>query len=194
MPRLHNLITASNAEERQSILDYVEAGQAEINSELRSGRPPRPNTLEFLHALHDMHDYSGTSYRVSRVQDDGLAALKRGKGGLFSDAGVQSASILPAHAREWATSWARDQAGPDTHELITIFDETVPQKNLSTGTLADHVAVPPLATLKLTSLQTDGPRYFAFFSGPGDARGPIRDIFTGAKRTGANVAAGYFGY
>jgi hypothetical protein len=129
-----------------------------------------------------MQPYIGASYRVSVITARSLAALQHGEDQLFSDRGVQSACVLPRHVAAWAKSRTGKRVVADTHVLFSIFDETVPQKNLATPMLVDHVVAPPGTLLRLDALRVDREQVIAHFCGVDEAEGPVRDLYSGALR------------
>lgn len=153
--RLATLVRRSNAGLHTAIHDFVDSGHRHINHALRQALPPDAIVRRFLDELQLMDDYAGTSYRVWTISRDGLSTLQRAQGQPFIDLGALCAFVLPGHAAEWATranavGAHRDE---DTQQVFSIFDETVPQKNLSTGQCADLVAVPPGLPLVLKALR-----------------------------------------
>lgn len=151
--RLGELVRLSNAQMHRAIVDFVDGGHRRIGAALRTAAPPTPEVRRFLDELRSMRDYVGTSYRVSQITRDGLAALRRGDGRPFADPGAQCAFVLPSSAAQWAKRGATAQLRAGAYRLFTIFDESVPQKNLSTARLADHVIVPPATPLRLKALR-----------------------------------------
>ncbi|MFM0335920.1 hypothetical protein [Paraburkholderia fungorum] len=154
--RIDELVRRSNAARHTAITSFVDGGHRHIGETLRSAVPPDALVQRFLDALQLMQDYVGTSYRVSQISRVGVAALQRGKGRYFADPGVQCAFVLPCNAAAWAINAAEAQPRDGAHRLFSIFDESVPQKNLSTALLADHVVVLPGVPLRLTGLRIIG--------------------------------------
>jgi hypothetical protein len=187
--RLDDLIRRSNADLYTAIAKFVDGGHRRIGEALRSALPPDTDVLRFLAELQLMEDYVGTSYRVSAISAGGLAALQRGTQRHFADRGVQCAFVLPGHAAAWAARASEARLRDGAHRLFTIFDESVPQKNLSTARFADLVAVPPATRLRLKALRViavQGPaspgktRVVAHFALADPACGAPYDLYSGA--------------
>jgi hypothetical protein len=192
LQRIDRLVRRSNAESHTAITGFVDGGHRHIGEMLRSAVPPDAIVQRFLDELQLMKDYVGTSYRVSQVSCDGLAALQRGRSRHFVDLGVQCAFILPDNAAAWAISAVQAQAHDGAYRLFSIFDESVPQKNLSTTLLADHVVVPPGTPLRLTGLHVvrgraakgpGQPRIIAHFARADPTCSTPYDLYNGARAT-----------
>jgi hypothetical protein len=184
--RIDRLVRRSNAELHTAITDFVDGGHRHVGAMLRSAVAPDAIVQRFLDELQLMQDYVGTSYRVSQVSCAGLAALQRGRGRHFADLGVQCAFVLPRNAAAWAINAVQAQPRDGAYQLFSIFDESVPQKNLSTALLADHVVVPPRTPLRLTGLRIMGgraalgpgrPRIIAHFASADPACGIPYDLY-----------------
>ncbi|PQV44284.1 hypothetical protein B0G83_12533 [Paraburkholderia sp. BL21I4N1] len=134
------------------MIEFIDSGHRHINETLRNALPPDETVQGFLDTLPLMADYTGTSYRVSHITRTGLAALQRGHARRFADLGAQYAFVLPRNAAAWALRTASAYPHDGLCELYSIFDESVPQKNLSSSRLADLVVVPPASTLCLKAL------------------------------------------
>jgi hypothetical protein len=187
--RLDDLVRRSNAARCRTITDFVDCAHRPIGESLRSGSAPDAAVQRLLDALRSMQDYAGTSYRVSRISRNGLAALQDGVGRSFADRAVQCAFVLPSSAAAWARHAAASPGCDDEYPLFSIFDESVPQKNLSSPRLADCVAVPPGTALRLTSLRLIGyeaaaspsrARIVAQFGWAGLSCGTCCDLYSGA--------------
>ncbi|CAE6848788.1 hypothetical protein R69927_07042 [Paraburkholderia domus] len=190
--RIDALVRRSNAGLHPAITRFVDGGHRHIGETLRSAVPPDTVVQRFLGELQLMEDYVGTSYRVSQISRDGLAALQRSRGRYFVDLGVQCAFVLPSNAAAWAINAAQAQPRDGAYQLFSIFDESVPQKNLSTALLADHVIVPPATPLRLTGLRTiqgrgatgpGRPRIVAHFARADPACGTSYDLYNDARGT-----------
>lgn len=113
----------------------------------------------FIAALASMNDYVGTSYRVSQIAHQGLATLllvpaqPDGTTPVFIDAAPQAAFVLPGHAAAWAQRAPGVMPVVGMCRLFSIFDESVPQKNLSTPRHPDLVVVVPDTPLRLKALR-----------------------------------------
>lgn len=186
--RIDGLVRRSNAGLHTAITGFVDGGHRHIGETLRSAVPPDAVVQRFLDELQLMEDYVGTSYRVSQISRDGLAVLQRGRDRHFVDLGVQCAFVLPSNAATWARNAAQPRGG--ACQLFSIFDESVPQKNLSTALLADHVIVPPGTPLRLTGLRIirsqdaagpGHPRVVAHFARADSACGTPYDLYNGAR-------------
>lgn len=187
--RLDNLIRRSNADLHTAMTAFTDGGYRHVGESLRSGSPPDALVQRFLDELQLMQDYVGTSYRVSQITRDGVVALRRGRDRRFADRGAQCAFVVPSNAAAWAMRVAAVQQRDDTCWLFSIFDESVPQKNLSSALLADCVVVPPGAPLRLKALRniaargtaSPGPvRIVAHFARADQACGPAYDLYSGA--------------
>ncbi|MFL9869581.1 hypothetical protein PQR67_35885 [Paraburkholderia fungorum] len=188
--RIDALVRRSNAGLHTAIIDFVDGGHRHISETLRSAVPPDAVVQRFLDELQLMQDYVGTSYRVSQISRDGLAVLQRSRGWHFFDLGAQCAFVLPSNAAAWATNAVQTQPRDGARTLFSIFDESVPQKNLSTALLADHVIVPPGTLLRLTGLRiirgqgatgAGRPRIIAHFTRADCACGAPYDLYNGAR-------------
>ncbi|CAE6820021.1 hypothetical protein R69888_06059 [Paraburkholderia haematera] len=194
LQRIDGLVRRSNAGLHTAITGFVDGGYRHIGETLRSAAPPDALVQGFLDELQLMEDYVGTSYRVSQISRDGLAALQRGRGRgrgrHFVDLGVQCAFVLPCNAAAWAINAAQARPRDGAYQLFSIFDESVPQKNLSTALLADHVIVPPGTPLRLTGLRIISgrgatgsrcPRIVAHFARADSACGTPYDLYNGVR-------------
>jgi hypothetical protein len=190
--RIDELVRRSNAALHPAITGFVDGGHRHICATLRGAVPPDARVQRFLDELQFMQDYAGTSYRVSQISRAGVAALRRGKGRYFADPGVQCAFVLPCNAAAWARNAAEAQPRDGAYRLFSIFDESVPQKNLSTALLADHVVVLPGVPLRLTGLriigdpEARGPgraRVVAHFAWADSACGTPYDLYNGDGAT-----------
>jgi hypothetical protein len=150
--RLDDLIRRSNAALNPVMTDFVDGGHRRIGEALRGRLPADATVQRFLDELRFMQDYVGTSYRVSQILPAGLTALQRSLGRHFADRGAQCAFALPGNAAAWATHAAEAHLCDGAYQIFSIFDESVPQKNLSTARCADLVVVPPATPLRLTAL------------------------------------------
>ncbi|HEX7817083.1 dermonecrotic toxin domain-containing protein [Dyella sp.] len=162
---LTSLLQTSNAETHQSINEYNEAGEREINAPLRNGQTT-PATTAFLGELKQMNSFQGKAYRRAMVTAKGAAKLKNGVGKTFMDTGIQSASTQPFNAFAW-DRWA-DHTGPAeaNQRVMYVFDESIPKKNLSTGHLPDHVAVAPDTLMKVMATKEKDGVLFVYMSFP----------------------------
>jgi hypothetical protein len=149
------LMQDSNAENFHAIVDYVERGHGMINFELRGDRPISPETVSFLREFAQLSAYDGVAYRAAEVERGGREALST-VGALVMDDGVQSASVLDCNAREWLAEMGGAGLRKDLCKVLMIFDDTVPKKNLSTGFLLDHVAIPPKTMLSVSGARMHG--------------------------------------
>jgi len=189
--RLDDLIRRSNAERYPAITDFVDGGHRRIGAALRSVAPPDATVQRFLDELRLMEDYVGTSYRVSQITSSGLAALQSPLRRHFADRGAQCAFVLPGDAAAWAARAAEARLRDGAYRLFSIFDESVPQKILSTARLADHVAVPPGTPLRLKALRIIAGqgaaslgqiRIVAHFAHADHQCGPRHELYSGARR------------
>lgn len=188
--RIDGLIRRSNAGLHTAIIGFVGGGHRHIGEMLRGAMPPDAVVQRFLDELQLMQDYVGTSYRVSQISRDGLAMLQRSRGRYFVDLGAQCAFVLPSSAAAWARNAAQTQPRDGAYQLFSIFDESVPQKNLSTALLADHVIVLPGTPLRLTGLRIirgrdaagpARPRIVAHFARADSACGAPYDLYNDAR-------------
>jgi hypothetical protein len=187
--RLDALIRCSNAVLYPAITGFVDGGHRRIVEALRGALPPDAAVQHFLDELRLMQDYVGTSYRVSQISSSGLAALHCGLERQFADRGVQCAFVLPGDAAAWAAHAAEARLRDGAYRLFSIFDESVPQKNLSTPQCADHVVVLPATPLRLKALRivaAHGPanpgkaRIVAHFTRADRVCGTPYDLYSGA--------------
>lgn len=188
--RLDTLIRRATTERQPAMSHFIGGGHRHINERLRNALPPDAAVQAFLDALPLMADYTGTSYRVSHITRTGLAALQRGQVRRFADLGAQCAFVLPRNAAGWALRTASAYPRDGLCELYSIFDESVPQKNLSSARLADLVVVPPATTLCLKALRfvasaepasAGGARVVAHFAGAEPSDAARYDLFSGAR-------------
>jgi hypothetical protein len=184
--RIGGLVRHSNADLHTAITGFVDGGHRHVGEMLRRAVPPDAIVQRFLDELQVMQDYVGTSYRVSQVSCNALATLQRGQDRHFVDLGAQCAFVLPCNAAAWAISAGQAQPCDGAYQLFSIFDESVPQKNLSTTLLADLVIVPPGTPLRLTRLRIMGgrtavtpgrPRVIAHFARANPACGTPYDLY-----------------
>ncbi|WGS51074.1 hypothetical protein LFL96_06110 [Paraburkholderia sp. D15] len=163
--RLDALIRQANAQSQTALTAFITGGFHAINGVLRAASPPSDPVRRFLDELRQAADYTGTSYRVSYVMRAALAALQRGHARQFTDLGAQCAFVLPRNAAAWALRATRPAQHAGLCELYSIFDESVPQKNLSTDACTDLVVVPPGTRLRVKAL-----RLVAIAAPAGDGR------------------------
>lgn len=179
---LVSLMNGSKAEQFQSMSHYTEAGSDEINSVLRTQTDPGAypkNVKDFLSDLKQQADYEGMAYRYSYISPEGAKKLKSGVGKVFRDPGVQSASIQPTNVKEWGT-WAKsDEVTKGSQPVIYAFDEYVPKKNLASGTLPDHVAVPPDASLEVVATKEKDGILYVYLTAPAKMPKQRYNLFDG---------------
>jgi hypothetical protein len=191
--RLDDLVRRSNAGLCGAMIRFVDADHRHIGESLRNDWPPDLAVHRFLDELPSMQDYRGTSYRVSWITRNGLAALLEpdSVGRPFADRGAQCAFVLPSHAAAWARHRLAAPACVGAVPLFSIFDESVPQKNLSTALLVDCVVVPPGTPLRLKTLRLVAGKaatglhrahVVAQFASAGLSCGAPRDLYSGAPR------------
>ncbi|MEX1830059.1 DUF6543 domain-containing protein [Luteibacter sp. CQ10] len=174
------LIQKSNAEQKPHVVDYIEAGSKTYNQELRSGSIS-DDTRGFLDEFMSLSDYHGRSYRSAYVTPEAVEALKSPEPRAFSDRGVQSASTQPINAHDWHRTWANDGVPSTDQKVVFVFDEKVPQKNLSTGFLADHVAVAPDTPLEVVTTREHDETLFVYLR-PSSLT-DVHDLYTGTPRS-----------
>ncbi|UZJ59992.1 hypothetical protein OKW98_26315 [Pseudomonas sp. KU26590] len=180
-PRFLTVAGSARAELYPELLDYIEAGSAEINQRLRSGARTH-RTQVFLNQFYRLRSWSGNAFRAAHVTDESLQHLRRELGAVFVDAGVQSASISRGNAVRWSLdSFVTDQAGSNTHPVFLIFAPSVPKKNMFSGFLADHVAIPPGTRLQLSAFREVNGQAFAYFTAPEKLVYETFDLFTGER-------------
>jgi len=179
--RFLTLAERGKAEQYPELLDYIEGGSAEINQLLRSGaRTPR--TQAFLNQFYRLRSWKGDAFRAAHVTDESLQHLRRELGAVFVDAGVQSASISRGNAVRWSLDrFVTDKAASNTHPVFLIFAPSVPKKNLFSGFLADHVAIPPGTRLQLRAFKEVKGQAFAYFTAPDSMVYETFDLFTGER-------------
>jgi hypothetical protein len=189
--RLDDLVRRSNAGLYSAMSHFVDGGHRPIGELLRGGSLPDPLVQRFLDELQSMQDYVGTSYRVSQITRGGLAALQGTGNRCFVDLGAQCAFVLPSNAAALARRRAAAQRRDGAHLLFSIFDESVPQKNLSTARFVDCVAVLPGTPLRLTNLRifaaqgdrsSARARIVAHFAAADQACDAPYDLYSGAPR------------
>jgi hypothetical protein len=180
-PRFLALAERARAELYPDLLDYIEGGSAEINQLLRSGART-PKTKVFLNQFYRLRSWKGDAFRAARITDEGLQQLRRELGAVFVDAGVQSASISRGNAVRWSLdAFVADQAPSNTHPVFLIFAPSVPKKNMFSGFLADHVAIPPGTRVQLRAFHEVNGQAFAYFTAPDTMVYETFDLFTGER-------------
>lgn len=184
----------SNVEQFPSIIDYIECDTYSINKSLREGNLGPSHIKQFLEDFDQLEPYDGAAYRTAYITKSGAACLLNGKGKIFLDQGVQSASTQPFNAFEWK-SWAKDNVTESAVQQIHfVFDDTVPKKNLSySALLMDHVAIPPGTPLKLLaakmrqeesqneSKQLLDDVLYVYMTSPTKTPDRVFDLFSGEK-------------
>ncbi|WP_294737208.1 DUF6543 domain-containing protein [uncultured Pseudomonas sp.] len=179
---LTNLARQSKAERYQSMSQYTEAGSDEINNVLRN-QPDKnlypKEVKDFLSDFNAQADYTGTSYRYAHINQEGAEALKKGVGKVFRDKGVQSASTQAINVKQWDT-WAAGNVSPKAEKpVIYVFDDSIKMKNLSSGLLPDHVAVPPDVSLEVLATKEKDGILYVYFGGPTKAPKQRYNLFDG---------------
>ncbi|MCJ2372466.1 hypothetical protein [Pseudomonas sp. RGM 3321] len=175
------LSKTSNAEDFPEIVAYVEGGSADINPLLRSG-VRNTTTRNFLHEFHQLREWRGGAFRATYVSSEGMARLEREAGAVFTNNGVQSASISRSNAVGWSNDgFVRSNASAGNHPVFFIFDPDIPKKNMFTGFLADHVAIAPGTRLQLGATQRLNDQFFAYFTVPEQVVDSTYDLYTGEQ-------------
>ncbi|KPW18810.1 Uncharacterized protein ALO83_00222 [Pseudomonas cannabina pv. alisalensis] len=175
------LSRASNAENFPEIVAYAEGGSTDINPILRRGAR-NARTRRFLQQFYRLKEWHGTAFRATYVSTEALACLERETGAVFTDNGVQSASVSRANAVRWSQDgFVNSNATAENHPVFFIFAPAVPKKNLFTGFLGDHVAIAPGTPLQLGATQRLNCQVFAWFDVPEQILGSTYDIYTGEQ-------------
>ncbi len=177
---MKELIVNSNAEDLEAIEDYADKDTHGINEDLRSGEDTE-ELRQFLEEFKQLNDYTGKAYRTAFVTPEGADALRNGVGKVFQDKGVQSASIAVRNSLSWE-SWAEEQVeelGNATQKVVYVFDESLPKKNMSLGSGADHVALAPDEPMQVMAFKDDGDKLFIYFSKPSRASEATYNVFNG---------------
>jgi len=181
---LTKLINESNAEEYGEIEEYIDKDSNAINASLRAGEP----TVEvgmFLEEFGELNSYEGKAYRSAFVTADGAEKIKQGVGHVFQDAGVQSASATVRNVTEWE-NWATEQAEEQadaTQQVVYVFDESIPKKNLSTGFVPDHVAVAPGQPMQVLDVQEADNKLFVYLTKPSTVPDYTYNLYDGSQVT-----------
>lgn len=172
-----------NKGESPRIKDYNEGGSAKINEELR-GQVETKKSNAFMAEFERLNNYEGVSYRVAFVTPKGAEMLKKGRDKVFYDRGVQSASILPTNAKQWASDGfvTEGRAGNEV-PVVYIFDEWVDQKILSNSFFPDHVAVKPNAYLELRAVRDVKGQLYVYFSSPTKMPENIYTLYDGTRES-----------
>lgn len=172
-----------NKGESQAVADYNEAGSAKINEALR-GQVETKKSKAFMAEFERLNNYEGVSYRVAFVTPQGADALKTGRNKVFYDRGVQSASVMPTNARQWASDGfvTEGRAGNEV-PVVYIFDESVNQKILSNSFFPDHVAVKPNAYLELRAVRNVKGQLYVYFSSPTKVPDNIYNLYDGVRES-----------
>ncbi|WP_411389156.1 hypothetical protein [Pseudomonas sp. MPB23] len=179
---LTKLIGESNADNFEHVGTYIHADSDFVNQPLRANRRT-PELEEFLREFDQLKPYEGKAYRSAYVTPEGASRIKNGVGKVFKDPGVQSASATAHNSVEWE-GWAKGVAkghGDATQQVVYVFDESIPKKNLSTSFLKDHVAIGAGQPMKVMAVQEQGGKLFVYFSAPSEVPGHIYNIYDGAK-------------
>ncbi|KPC35531.1 Uncharacterized protein ABJ99_3941 [Pseudomonas syringae pv. cilantro] len=175
------LAEASNAESFSEIASYTEGGSADINPLLRSG-VRSATTSRFLLQFYRLRAWHGTAFRATYVSSDGMACLEREVGAVFTDNGVQSASVSRANASRWSQDgFITSNADAENQPVFFIFAPGVPKKNMFTGFLGDHVAIPPGAHLQLGATTRINGQLFAWFDTPEQLVDQTYNLYTGEQ-------------
>ncbi|KTB76649.1 hypothetical protein AO070_23505 [Pseudomonas syringae pv. syringae PD2766] len=173
------LAKTSNAENFSEIVAYVEGGSMDINPLLRSG-VRNATTRKFLRQFHKLKAWEGTAFRATYVSSDGVACLEREVGAVFTDNGVQSASVSRANASRWSQDgFVSRNANAENHPVFFIYAPGVPKKNMFTGFLGDHVAIPPGTYVQLGATKRINGQLFAWFDAPEQLVDQTYDLYTG---------------
>ncbi|OSR66076.1 hypothetical protein BV326_04973 [Pseudomonas syringae pv. actinidiae] len=177
------LSKTSNAEDLAKIVAYAEGGSADINPLLRRG-VRNAKTREFMSQFHRLREWNGGAFRATYVSSAGLACLEQEGGAVFTDAGIQSASVSRANAVRWSQdSFVRSNANLENHPVFFIFAPSIPKKNLFTGFLGDHVAIAPGTRLQLCATKRLNGQLFAYFAVPERIADETYDLYTGEKES-----------
>ncbi|MDU8499361.1 hypothetical protein RYB01_09205 [Pseudomonas syringae] len=172
---------ASNAEVFSEIEAYTEGGSAAINPLLRKG-VRNATTSKFLSQFYKLKPWHGTAFRATYVSSEGMACLEREIGAVFTDNGVQSASISRANASRWSQDgFVSSNANAENHPVFFIFAPNVPKKNMFTGFLGDHVAVAPGTRVQLGATTRVNGQLFAWFDAPEQLVDQTYDLYTGVE-------------
>ncbi|WP_024672825.1 dermonecrotic toxin domain-containing protein [Pseudomonas syringae] len=173
------LAKTSNAENFSEIVAYVEGGSMDINPLLRSG-VRNATTRKFLRQFHKLKAWEGTAFRATYVSSDGVACLEREVGAVFTDNGVQSASVSRANASRWSQDgFVSRNANAENQPVFFIYAPGVPKKNMFTGFLGDHVAIPPGTYVQLGATKRINGQLFAWFDAPEQLVDQTYDLYTG---------------
>ncbi|EPN22194.1 hypothetical protein A249_00855 [Pseudomonas syringae pv. actinidiae ICMP 18804] len=177
------LSKTSNAEDLAKIVAYAEGGSADINPLLRRG-VRNAKTREFMSQFHHLREWNGSAFRATYVSSAGLACLEQEGGAVFTDAGIQSASVSRANAASWSQDvFVSGNASSENHPVFFIFAPSIPKKNLFTGFLGDHVAIAPGTHLQLCATKRLNGQLFAYFDVPERIADETYDLYTGEKES-----------
>ncbi|MCG9684449.1 hypothetical protein L1D31_18090 [Vibrio sp. Isolate23] len=156
---LEQLITHSNAEDFQSILEYAEGGNgayAQINTELRSSLPNEglsEITQEILSDITMLNEVENAyAYRIIKTPPS-VYGREIKTGDTVMDLGIASASTFPEFARSWLT-WSNGNSGIERNETVhLVYSPSVTKRNASTNIVADHVLIEPSQGLKVRAIK-----------------------------------------
>ncbi|MFQ6347553.1 hypothetical protein ACQRBV_24885 [Pseudomonas sp. R11F] len=179
---LTKLVGESNADDFEHVGTYTRAGSDFVNQPLRANRRT-PELEAFLREFDQLKPYEGKAYRSAFVTPEGANRLKNGVGKVFQDPGVQSASATVHNSVEWE-GWAKGVAkgqGQGTQQVVYVFDESIPKKNVSTSFLKDHVAIGAGQPVKVLAVQEHGGKLFVYFSSPSEVPDHLYNIYNGAQ-------------
>ncbi|KAA8704938.1 dermonecrotic toxin domain-containing protein [Pseudomonas cannabina] len=175
------LSKASNAENLSEIVAYTEGGSPDINPMLRNGIRSTA-TRRFLDQFCRLKEWHGTAFRATYVTNKGMACLEREVGAVFVDNGVQSASVARANASRWSQDgFVSSNANIENHPVFFIFAPGIPKKNMFTGFLGDHVAIPPGTPMQLAATQRLNGQLFAWFDVPEQLVDHTYDPYSGEQ-------------
>lgn len=159
---LATMTTTSVAEDSQSITEYIEAGQQEINTELRQleNSPDLILTEETEEILEDLSRQKRAdgqlAFRAQLVSDAGLRTLCT-PNNVVADCGLQSCSSFLDGAKEWFT-YIENNSNATEHlnKVVLIYDADIKKYNIATGFLPDHVVIPPAQPCKIKEYHCAG--------------------------------------
>ncbi|WP_073525529.1 hypothetical protein [Pseudomonas fluorescens] len=174
------LIGESNADDFGLIETYTHADSDFVNGPLRAGKST-PELEAFLLEFNQLNAYEGKAYRSAFVTAEGAKRIKENVGKVFQDSGVQSASATVRNSAEWE-GWAKGAAKQRTsaaQQVVYVFDESIPKKNLSTDFLKDHVAIGAGEFMKVLAFKEQGEKLFVYVSSPSKLPKHIYNVFDG---------------
>lgn len=160
------LLAGSNADTKESVKQFVEAGSSEVNRPLRENRET-PELTAFMAEFKELNAYVGPAYRATQLSVNAATSVRTGVGKVFQFSGVQSASTQAINAFGWLSEWSGGVAKADaTEKAIFVLDRDIPKVNIATNMLPDHVGVAPRVLMKVLAVREVDKILFVYVTAP----------------------------